>query len=262
MSRPAILTPQSSAEIFDKGETVRFDPSVLPRLDPRLFDPRWLDAAGHLTGVSEGRNTAYFLRIEGFDLVLRHYWRGGLIGKVMGDRFGRVPARQSRAMREWDLLAWMRAHHLPVPQPIAARYSPSGLFYRADLVTRRIPNSRTLAEVVHEGQTGVDIWRGVGHEIGRMHALGVDHTDLNCRNILIDTIGAVWLIDFDKGRRTLPWAAAPRNLDRLYRSLEKERNRNPDLSFTPQDWHDLCLAHDAQRPDAGGKNLHPAPPQV
>ena len=250
------------AEFTDQGATLRFDPAALPRLDPRLFDPHWLASAGHLTGGSTGRNTAHFLRFGGLDLVLRHYWRGGLAGRLLGDRFVRVPARQSRAMREWDLLAWMRAHDLPVPQPIAARVRPSGLITRADLITRRIPDSHPLADHLRDAPLDAAGWRRIGTQIGRMHALGVDHTDLNCRNILIDTAGAVWLIDFDKGHRTRPWAAARRNLDRLHRSLEKERRLHPALPFTPQDWHDLVAAHAAQQPGTGGKTLHPAPPQA
>ena len=58
---------------------------------------------------------------------------------------------------------------------------------------------------------------------------GLDHADLNAHNILFDSNGRGWLIDFDRGVLRIPathWRE--RNLKRLLRSLLKlrgERNR-------------------------------------
>jgi 3-deoxy-D-manno-octulosonic-acid transferase len=72
-----------------------------------------------------------------------------------------------------------------------------------------------------------------------MHALGVDHTDLNCRNILLDAAGQPWLIDFDKCLRRPdgPWTQA--NIDRLQRSLRKEQAKHLGLHWQDADWQAL-----------------------
>jgi 3-deoxy-D-manno-octulosonic acid kinase len=65
------------------------------------------------------------------------------------------------------------------------------------------------------------LWQVIGETLREFHDHGVDHSDLNVRNILIDDDGCVFLIDFDKGRLRGPgsWKAA--NLNRLQRSLRK-----------------------------------------
>ena len=55
-----------------------------------------------------------------------------------------------------------------------------------------------------------------------MHHAGVEHADLNANNLLVDPLGRVWIIDFDRGVRRTPesgWREA--NLRRLARSLAK-----------------------------------------
>jgi len=161
-----------------------YDSALLPGLEPRLFNLDWLQTQGYLLGTSTGRNQAWFLQYDGLDLVWRHFWRGGLMGKINPDLYLRYPPSRSRAMREFVLLDWMHGKGLPVPRPIVARYMPAGLFYRADLITERIPNSCTLAEKLQNAPIAHSLWEQIGQVIARMHTLGVDHTDLNCRNIL------------------------------------------------------------------------------
>jgi 3-deoxy-D-manno-octulosonic acid kinase len=221
------------------GTVIWHDASLLPRLDPQIFDPDWLERTGCLTGQSTGRNTAWFLHHAGRDMVLRHYWRGGMVGWVIKDRYLREPVAQSRAMREFTLLGWMHDQGLPVPRPIAARHVPAGLFYRADLLMERIPDTRPLADLLTDGALPQGLWHAIGALIARMHGLGVDHSDLNCRNILLDGAGKPWLIDFDKcARRPAgPWAQA--NIDRLERSLRKEKGKVPALHWNDADWQAL-----------------------
>lgn len=218
------------------GQLLRFDPDVLPDISPAFFDPAWHAARGSLTGTATGRGLACFLDWNGHQLVLRPFRRGGLIGRLIRDKYLRTGAERSRAFREFDLLLWMRAAGLPVPRPLAARYAPQGLLYRADLVTERIPDTRPLADVLAARALPPRTWADLGAAIARMHALGVDHADLNVRNILLDAALHPWLIDFDKCRRRRPggWRAA--NLQRLRRSLAKERARMPGLNWAQADW--------------------------
>lgn len=212
--------------------------------DNTTFDPRWLQASGFVVGHSAGRNRAHFLRIAGQGMVLRHYYRGGWIGRVISDLFLRTPVADSRAMAEFTLLQWMRDQGLPVPTPLAARYVPAGPWYRADLITERIAESRTLADWLAKEGCADQTWGRIGQVIARMHGLGVDHTDLNCRNILLDAQGKVWLIDFDKCRRRPPGAWQQRNLARLRRSLDKEKAQAPGLIWFDDDWQALLAGYE------------------
>lgn len=232
------------------GQHVWYDPALLPSCDPRLFDPAWLRAEGKITGTSEGRNTAYFLHHAGTDMVLRHYYRGGLIGRLNKDLFLRQPVPRSRAMAEFTLLTWMRAQGLPVPRPVAARFSGAGFFYRADILVQIIPQTETLAKRLSTVTLETHIWQGVGHAVGRMHAGGVHHSDLNCRNILIDAADRIWLIDFDKCARRPAGPWMQENLARLHRSLEKESKLRPGLHWNEDAWAALLQ----------GYAMSPAPP--
>ena len=227
-----------------RGRTVIWhDATLLPQVEPGLFEPAWLDSTGRLTGTSTGRNTAWFLHHEGQDMVLRHYWRGGMVGRVIKDRYWREPVENSRAMREFTLLDWMHAQGLPVPRPVAARYSPAWPFYRADLLMERLPDTRPLADLLAEAALPVADWMRIGAVIARMHRLGVHHTDLNCRNILLDGDGQIWLIDFDKCTRRPQGRWIQDSLNRLERSLLKERTKVPHLHWTDPDWGALLEGH-------------------
>ena len=218
---------------FSGGQIIRHDGQVFAEITQTLFEPVWLARSGYLTGTSKGRNIAWFLRFEGRAMVLRHYWRGGMVGRIIKDRYWRASPEESRAFREYALLGWMRAQGLPVPRPLAARYHPAGpLSYRADLLMERIPDARPLADVLAIVPVSEALWHRIGVIIGQMHELGVNHSDLNCRNILLDRTDQPWLIDFDKcSRRPVgQWAQA--NINRLERSLGKEKHANPQLFWS------------------------------
>ena len=61
----------------------------------------------------------------------------------------------------------------------------------------------------------------VGGMIRRFHQAGLDHVDLNARNILVDPSGAPWLIDLDRCRLRAAGEWQEGNLARLERSLGK-----------------------------------------
>lgn len=193
-----------------------------------------------------GRNAAFFFRDQGHDLVLRHYYRGGMIARLNRDSFLRVPVASSRAMQEFRLLDWMRGQGLPVPRPCAARFRPvAGLLYQADLITLMLPGTRTLADHLTDGPLPPGQWAAIGQTIARLHHHGVWHSDLNCRNILLDDTGRIWLIDFDKSRHRAdgPWKRA--NLERLKRSLLKEARLHPAVAWDAAGWQALLNGYAA-----------------
>ena len=216
-----------------------YNSTVIETMEPRLFEPEWLHAKGYLRGSSQGRGNTHYLHFAGRDMALRPFQRGGFVGKFNRDRYFYAQVGDSRAMREFTLLDWMRTQGLPVPLPLAARHRPSGLLYRADLITECIPNARPLAEILLERDLRERTWSEIGAVIRQMHSLGVHHADLNCRNILLDASERAWLIDFDKCKRRKPAGWMQRNLARLKRSLVKTRRKKPDLNWDAQNWAEL-----------------------
>ena len=233
-------------ELRLEGTVVWHDSTAIESMEPRLFEPDWLRAMGHLRGSSQGRGDAHYLHFAGRDMVLRAYQRGGLVGKFNNDRYFYARVRSSRAMREFTLLDRMRTQGLPVPRPLAARLRTAGLFYRADLITERIPGACPLAEVLLERALQEGRWTAIGAVIRQMHSLGVDHSDLNCRNILLDAAERAWLIDFDNCKGRPPGGWMQRNLARLHRSLQKESGKHPNLNWTLQDWAALLRGYMAE----------------
>lgn len=223
------------------GVHILYDASRLHQPKPDFFDPEWWRREGRLTGEASGRGSAYFLRAgDGAgqeEWVLRHYQRGGFVGKFNHDTYLYTGLARSRPFRELRLLALLRKRRFPVPPPVAAGLVRRGPGYWADLITCRVPG-RPLSALVLAGQVDPALFEAVGALIGRFHAGGVFHADLNAHNILVADEG-IHLIDFDRGclRRAGGWQRA--NLDRLQRSLKKVLG---DDWFGDSRWPDCWLA--------------------
>ena len=81
--------------------------------DPALFDPAtWADAPT-AAGYSGGRGATRFIRHDGQEWVLRHYHRGGIMGRVFSDGFLWPGENRTRCFREWHLLHHMTVLGLP-----------------------------------------------------------------------------------------------------------------------------------------------------
>lgn len=210
-------------QVHQRGRTYLISPPAWPEPPPEwLFDPEALRARGLLQGSGSGRRPAWYLRDGGVALVLRHYWRGGMVARLSGDVYLWTGLRRSRPYRELRLLAELHGHGLPVPEPVAARVGRRGPGYRGDLLTRRIPGAEPFATRIAEQRAPPKLWHAVGATIARFHAAGARHADLNVRNILLDEADGVWLIDWDRGRLGAPHRGAQRQLARLRRSLSRE----------------------------------------
>lgn len=233
----------TTSELHVEGALIWYDATIFATMEQRIFEPDWHRDKGNLRGVSQGRSETYFLRYSDREMVLRRFRRGGIVGKFIRDRYITTRVCNSRAILEFTLLDWMRTHGLPVPRPLAARHRPSGPFYRADLITERIPGARPLAEILLERALPERNWFSIGATIAQMHSLNVFHADLNCRNILLDGCGRVWLIDFDKCKLRAPGAWMRRNLARLRRSFEKEKHQRPDVNWVSEDWAALLSGY-------------------
>ncbi len=221
-----------------------FDADISPQVDHAWFEPRHWQEQGKLLARGGGRGAACFIETPAGPAVLRHFHRGGLMARLFGDRYPWRPLERTRGVAEFRLLLRMRAMGLPVPQPIAARRVPHGAYYTADLITRRIVDTRTLAEVLRDGQLDASLAARVGAMIARFHALGVWHADLNAHNVLVGE-HSLYLIDFDRGQLRAParrWQQA--NLRRLRRSLLKLGAAGDGEAGLLQDiWQPLMRGH-------------------
>jgi 3-deoxy-D-manno-octulosonic acid kinase len=193
---------------------ILYDDALLDHAELGLFEPpATADAA------VGGRGAAWMLKRGEDEWVLRHYRRGGVPGRLVRDRYVWAGLDVSRPWWEWHLLDSLYKEGLPVPQPVAARVQRGGLLYRGDLITRRIPAARSLAEQLVAGKDPP--WAAIGRCLRRFHDAGVYHADLNAHNILLDAAGQTYLIDFDRGARRGAGAWRGANLSRLKRSLDK-----------------------------------------
>lgn len=239
------MTKDGGRRIATSGGAMLADPAVIGNLletaGEALFEADYWRSRGELVAVSGGRGAAWFISSGVHQWALRHFRRGGYIARVSQDRYIWTGEVRVRAFAEWRLLAALIQRGLPVPQPIAARYRRSGLSYRCDLITRRIPDARPLSAVLKQDAIPESLWRAVGAAVARLHRAGVDHADLNAHNILLDSRGGVSVIDFDRGRfrEAGPWTC--RNLRRLRRSLAKISRLLPRGRFSDTVW-DWLLA--------------------
>ncbi|MFC0337718.1 3-deoxy-D-manno-octulosonic acid kinase [Kushneria avicenniae] len=195
-----------------------------PALEPEHFTAGWWRSHEAVTGQAPGRGESLFVCAGEQAWVLRQYRRGGAIARLSAEHYVWTGLERNRAFRECRLLATLFERGLPVPQPIGACAWRDGLFYRAALITRHIDGARALATRVSSPDAAAchePLLIECGRMIRRFHAEGLDHVDLNARNILIDARDTPWLIDLDRCRLRAPGRWQADNLARLERSLEK-----------------------------------------
>ena len=201
--------------------------------------------------------------------VVRHYHRGGAIASLLGDRYLRVG--RPRPFRELRVGWAVEARGVPTPVHIGAAVYRSGIWYRGDLVTRYVADSRDLAAVLFPGRSlgsgplaesrariaggsgagassaGASreadprtAMTAAGRLFRRIHEGGVDHPDLNLKNVLIRGTGTdldALVLDLDSATVTPEPECAPvgdaarsRMIARFWRSARKwERATGIDL---------------------------------
>ena len=216
------MTPEARTIQESAGEQILFDPELVSDPTRDLFDPAsWGDRAAPHT---EGRGTVWQLESAKERWILKRYLRGGLVARVVSDRYFFMGYERTRMAREFRLLCSLCEMRLPVPRPVAAFIQRSGpALYAGNLITQYLEGTQSLSSLIRSGHPGEVPWAAVGSTIRRFHDHGVIHRDLNASNVLLSE-GEVHLIDFDKGRLATPstndsWKQA--NLRRLHRSLEK-----------------------------------------
>ncbi|MGC7559099.1 3-deoxy-D-manno-octulosonic acid kinase [Pasteurella sp. PK-2025] len=214
-----------------------------------FFEPEFWQKKNRTLGFAQGRGKTWFLEtkdIFGINTALRHYYRGGLIGKINPDYYWQRKLHKTRSVAEFHLLNQLHQAGLPVPKPIGARVKKNRLgFYRADLLMELVENAEDLTVYLKKNTLSNMQWFQIGTLIRKLHNHQVCHSDLNAHNILLQQAeyGAkFWLLDFDKChlKKGDRWKEA--NLQRLQRSFYKEVDRL-EIHFNEDNWQTLMAGY-------------------
>lgn len=240
MDEKEIVKPCHEKVYQDGSLYCLYNGNVVSTFLKDFFSPAYWQSIDAVAGTVTGRGTTYFIHHQNNHWVLKHYYRGGLIGKLNKDSYLFTGIENTRAVKEFRLLQWMVSQDLPVPVPVACQINKSLFTYQADLITSRIENARDLVTILQTEVVSEATWQQIGRIIARFHQLGVYHDDLNCHNILLNEQGEIFIIDFDRGEKRTPdkvWQQA--NLDRLLRSFNKELNRLTSFTWQESQWQAL-----------------------
>ncbi len=222
-------------EIHSRGATVIYLNPAHParQLLNDLFRlPELLHGLAGGSSRLSGRTTCWHWQPQedaGPGYLVRQYAHGGAIGRLWGSLF----TDSGRMQREFRVTRYAVSRGVPTPRPVALRVERVwGPFCEGHLVTEYLPGAVNLLELCKgEGRDWAarrrhDAARAVAGAVALMHEAGIDHADLNLKNILLrpedDALGA-YVIDLDKAvvRRPLPLARRMANLVRLDRSVLK-----------------------------------------
>lgn len=135
----------------------------------------------------EGRGPVPVISVEGERWAVRHYFRGGAVASLLGDRYLRLGRPRPAAEAYWASLVTQRG--IPTPPVLAGAIYPDGVFYRADLVTRYLPDSRDLATVLFDDPDPAfpraEALEATGSLLVWSAEAGIYHPDVNAKNVLL-----------------------------------------------------------------------------
>ncbi len=190
-----------------------------------------------------GRGSVSFFTHAEKSMVHKHYLRGGLVSKIISDRYLWLNLELTRSFVEFRALEEMSQLGLPVPRPIAARVERRGVSYTADLITEKLDNTRTLGDCLYDQSVSEQIFSMIGKTIKNFHATGCYHPDLNVENILIDESQKVFLLDFDRWKRKEESKRlGVTNIERLESSIRKRLGLK-GLPFPQKEWQGLLATY-------------------
>ena len=182
----------------------------------------------------EGRGPVPVVSTTAGRWVVRRYRRGGWVAApLLGDRYLRLGL--ARPLHEAHVSHEARRRGIPTPRVVAGAIYPRGPFYRADLITEYVAGAVDLARMLFDeervGRERTEVLRRVGALVARAAAAGIEHPDLNARNVLVESFPggtSPLLLDLDRCRVRAPGVPgdAETMLSRLTRSLRKHEERS------------------------------------
>lgn len=175
---------------------ILFDSRLNAKPEAGWFDPGWWRKRKAVVAELGGRGQALAVQSPLGEAVLRVYHRGGLVRHLSTSSYVFTGAARTRPFAEWRVNRRLFDAGLPVPEPLAAAFARHGPFYTGALLTRRIPDAAPLPRAA-ERMLAAD-WNRLGRMLGEAAGTGLRHPDLNANNILMDSAGRFWLLDFDR----------------------------------------------------------------
>jgi 3-deoxy-D-manno-octulosonic acid kinase len=232
-------------KIERKNEVIWFSEQFSEEDAENLLNPVHWIITNKVVGSAKGRGTTWFVDLTDVIGALRHYRRGGLFGKLVADSYWFTGWTNTRCYQELELLNILNRAGVNTPAPLAARAIKKNLIYKADILTQKVESASDLVDILKNKPLNSAGYYQIGQEIRKMHDVGVNHTDLNIHNILLDHDGKVWLIDFDKCQiESSKGAWKSKNLERLKRSFMKERSKH-SITWKLSDWDSLVEGYTA-----------------
>lgn len=235
---------------MEDGTTGLFRRDLAPQLlHAGGLDPVRLVSESPRVQVLEGRTSHPVITLPGTDvqIVVKSYRRGGWFGRLLPDVYW-TAERFRRELEVYELLRKGGVGTLEVLGLVTRRRIVG---VEAWLLTRWIQDALPLDEYLLAGGSGPErarLARAVGITVRALHDLGVDHPDLNLKNILFRRDGSgivVLVIDLDRSRSagTLEDRSRWRNLLRFHRSAVKWTHRFPDSAVTSRDLLRFALGY-------------------
>ncbi len=189
----------------------------------------WARERGKPSDSVAGRGILHVASLGGRQAAVRHARRGGWM-RPLGDLY---LDRRPRPFVELAVSARLRAAGVATPEVLAALVIPALVGYRGDLATEWLAPGHALSALLTPNVYPAEVRRAglaaAGREVGRAHAVGLDHPDLNVGNLFLQPAApGGWtasLLDLDRATIGSPSRlTARRNLERFVRSMEKERH--------------------------------------
>ena len=184
--------------------------------------------------VRLSRGSTYRVSIAEHSLVVRKYYRGGLLRHFNKDLHFALGV-EPRPFREMDLLDNLVEEGFATTKPVfaAIRKVFAGSFYQGYLATKELENhSNFLSMIVHSKKKNDKLAHAAGLAADELLKQGVLHRDLHPGNVLVDNeTGGVAIIDFDGfGLTELAGSESDRSylVERWARSIRKHQ-LNPVL---------------------------------
>ena len=226
-----------------KTMVMLYDSVLQGKILPDYFSQRYWSQFAETRILAKGRSNTYCVLAPKLKpLVLRQYYRGGLLGKVIEKTYLFTKHEDVRSIAEYRVSEQLYRINLPVAKPIAAMYIKNKFTYTAAILTEYIENTQTLSAIL-DPEKKIN-WRSIALAIYKVHQAGLVHSDLNAHNILIDIDWQSTIIDLDKSV-VVPGvnlgSQHRESLQRLRRSMEKVSRRTPDQQLN--DWAELIYAY-------------------
>ena len=142
------------------------------KINQDWFSPDYWRSKNAIIAEKKGRSTTWIIKYSSGTGVLRHYWRGGLVVKILSDQYLFTGLKNTRTYKEFALLLELRKRGLNVPEPIGAQIQKAGLIYRGDLLTQEIPGAQSLLDILKNRSLDIDELTRVGEAIAALHQQG------------------------------------------------------------------------------------------